>query len=391
MLNLGIDKLRALINDKRVKLTLITIFTSLFLVFFFYQRHYQDNPSYLTGDEPHYIMMTDSLVKDGDFNLKNDYELKRAGHYYTDQGLFPQLSPVDNLASSKWYPIHTVGLPLLISLPYALFGVHGVRIFMIILEFGSVVAFYLILKKYIKSQVRQRIGLGLILVCSLFWQNLGSVFPDLILITMWGSLVLLFGKKSRTSNLAFTAIYLTATLVHPKALTLMTPLFIFQVAWLVKEIGPRQYLRKYWLSIGLLLVGFLASTRYLYYNYGIFSPTQLYSNHSQLFAANPIVNLIAILTDRNKGLFLYFPLLLLAGPYLVRLSQELFGVVSRITRRTVRLSKEHFLLAGLTFGLGSLLVTLLGFEDWSGSAGPNGRTMLPFIFVFIFVVSRYVN
>src|SRR5919201_4441008 len=35
-----------------------------------------------TGDEPHYLIMTQSLLRDGDFDLRNNYEQKDYLEYY---------------------------------------------------------------------------------------------------------------------------------------------------------------------------------------------------------------------------------------------------------------------------------------------------------------------
>src|SRR5258705_8465187 len=38
--------------------------------------------SYITGDEPHYLVMTQSVANDGDFNLDNNYKLESHKEFY---------------------------------------------------------------------------------------------------------------------------------------------------------------------------------------------------------------------------------------------------------------------------------------------------------------------
>lgn len=382
-------------NFKTKLFKIIILLAAVFsvLTFFFYHKHYQLNPSYLSGDEPHYIMMTDSLLKDGDFNLKNDYELHRSDAYFPVPNLYPQLSPIVDKSSSQWYPFHTVGLPILIANPYHFFGVLGVRIWMMALQVASVILFFLVLRRYIKSKVQQYVGLGLILLCPLFWQNLGSIFPDLLLVTLWLAVILLFPDKKRISNFALIVVAASACLIHSKAIVLFAPLVILNALWLIREDGFKQWSHRYWPSIAAAVLAGFASTYFLYVHYGIFLPSQLYGKSGQLFSANPLINSIAILTDRNKGLFVYFPILLVIGPYIVRAASDIVQFVRRSWGRSKlsSLSVNHYLFAGVLLGLALLLVTLLGFDDWSGSTAPNGRNMLPFIFLTIFLVAKYVD
>ena len=124
----------------------LIIFASfLLIILVFNKRGYLNDKSFIGGDEPHYIMMVDSLVRDGDFNLKNDYTEVRSEGYYGLK-LFPHLSPViDYDKSDNWYSIHTIGLPLIMYLPYKLGGVIGARLTLIILQLATVVVFYYVL------------------------------------------------------------------------------------------------------------------------------------------------------------------------------------------------------------------------------------------------------
>jgi uncharacterized membrane protein len=137
--------------------------------------------------------------------------------------------------------------------------------------------------------------------------------------------------------------------------------------------------------------GGLAYVTFLYVNYGIFSPSQLYGGTGQLFSANPIYNVTAILTDRSKGLFVHFPLLLIAGPFIFRMVLDLWKFTNKTKWNHKNLTQNHYLVFGLVAGLIFLLTTLIGFFDWSGSTAPNGRNMLPFILIFIFIVAKYFN
>lgn len=381
-------------NLKGVCYLVAALLAVLLLAFFFSKKGYLDRPSYLSGDEPHYIMMTDSLVRDCDFNLRNDYELGRALEYYPVPGLYPHLSSVIDPAEDGWYSIHTVGLPLILYAPYKLLGLVGARVWMILLQFSAVIIFSLILKKYLALQRQRLVGVILLLICPLFWQNLGGIFPDMLIMNIWGLLILLFGRRDQSSNTAIMGLVLLGTLLHSKGLILTAPLVLFHVLWLVRDSGVMGWVKKYWVGPALLSVGALSYIYFLYRSYGVWNPAQLYSGNeggSQLFSANPSLNLIALLTDRSKGLLVHFPLLLTAGLYVFAAVSALVRTAKKVVGKKTKLVLKHYLLAGLTAGTLATLVTVLTFNDWSGSCAPNGRTVLPFVLLTIFIIASFAN
>lgn len=377
-------------KENILKLLFVFLLTILLFNFYTYKQYNKDF-SYLGGDEPHYIMMADSLVRDGEFNLKNDYEEKRSYQYYPAP-LYPHISPVFNKDSPEWYSIHTFGLPIILVLPYKLFGVEGARIWMLLLQFSSVFILFFLIKRYTKSIMRAYLGVGILLTCPLFWQNLGGIFPDLLMVTLWGIIIILFGKQNKIINIVIMGLLLLAALTHSKGLILIAPIVLFHVLWLMKKEGIELFLRKQWIAITLVIAGFLSYFYYLQTHYGVWSPSGVYGDNGQLFSANPIVNIIALLTDRSKGILVHFPLLLVVLPYFFMAIKELYLMLKKIYKKKSRnFTQEQYLLGGIGFGVLLFLITILGFNDWSGATGPNGRSVMPVIFLVIFLVVKYIN
>jgi hypothetical protein len=84
-----------------------------------------------TGDEPHYLLIANSIVLDGDIDLANDYAslertqptcncfpLEPHGHRYTSDALYPQ---------------HGLALPVLLAPALALDGLDLARLFMVLI------------------------------------------------------------------------------------------------------------------------------------------------------------------------------------------------------------------------------------------------------------------
>lgn len=75
-----------------------------------------------TGDEPHYLIMIQSVLNDGDFDLRNNYENQDYKAYYPDVIPDPHII----VTGERWYPVHAIGLPLLAAPVYAAGGRIGV-------------------------------------------------------------------------------------------------------------------------------------------------------------------------------------------------------------------------------------------------------------------------
>lgn len=89
-----------------------------------WRLHVQVGPN---GDEPHYLMVADSLLRDGDLAVETDF---KEGRY---RAFHPGPLEPDYLVRGRGgviYSLHAVGLSLLILPAYALGGYTGVALFM---------------------------------------------------------------------------------------------------------------------------------------------------------------------------------------------------------------------------------------------------------------------
>src|SRR5262245_18177004 len=83
-----------------------------------------------TGDEPHYLVAADSLVRDGDYDLSNNYVPSVYLDWYPSLNLIPQ---VQKRPDGAQFLVHTYGLSVLIAPAYWLAGARGVAYFMALL------------------------------------------------------------------------------------------------------------------------------------------------------------------------------------------------------------------------------------------------------------------
>lgn len=373
------------------KWMLLIIFVSIFVFTSLFLRGVFTNYIYSSGDEPHYLMMADSLLRDGDFNLKNQYQDSAAATRYSQEIVFPHLSPgLDFQNSNNWYSIHTIGLPIIIALPFKLFGLNGTRLFILVLQIAALPLFYMVLRKYLKKDERVLVGMLMVLCCTFFWQNLAVTMPDLVLVSMALGSILLFGKKDIWNNLLFSILIGAGVLIHTKFALAALPIYIAHNYVLLRQLGYKKLFKDMWASYLVLFIFMLGYALFLKNTYGFYSPSGLYGSNGQLFGANLATNLIAILFDRVKGLVIYYPVLLIAGPYIYFAIRDLIISSKKILKsRTV---DDSLVFAwAIAIALLLFLVTQVGFTDWSGSFAPSGRYMLLPIFLIAFLVAKYFN
>jgi hypothetical protein len=112
-----------------------------------------------TGDEPHYLIAADSLVRDGDLDLRNNYDPNVYLDWYPSPNLDRQ---VKFRADGAQFLIHTYGLSILIAPAYWLAGARGVAYFMAAL--GALLAGQVYLLAYQVTQDWRASALGALVV-----------------------------------------------------------------------------------------------------------------------------------------------------------------------------------------------------------------------------------
>jgi hypothetical protein len=95
---------------------------------------YQISPRLPTGDEPHYLIIAQSLLKDHDLKIENNHRRGDYHDYYADD-LRPDY--LQRGINGEIYSVHAPGLPVVIAPVLALFGYPGVLVFLALAKSGS--------------------------------------------------------------------------------------------------------------------------------------------------------------------------------------------------------------------------------------------------------------
>jgi hypothetical protein len=92
------------------------------------------------SDEPHYLVIVQSLLTGHDLDLKDDYDSKAYQSYYPD--VLPDRHIIE--VGTAEYPIRDLGLPFLAAIPFAIAGRTGVLVLMCFIGAALAAQLYLL-------------------------------------------------------------------------------------------------------------------------------------------------------------------------------------------------------------------------------------------------------
>lgn len=324
----------------------ITAFT-----FFVFVGRFLPGPAGPQGDEPHYLLIAESLLVDGDVDLANQFET-RAFSKFTGANLDPHTAP--RSPKGRMYAIHTPGLSVLAAPGYAVAGYAGAR---------AVVSLLLALA----------VGLLFITARSLFGAPAASV---VFLIATFASPLPIYANALFPDSVAAfpVAASMACLAISHRGLLGLTSVSVALLPWLHPRFVPLAFLlalavslREGWAagravamftpliaSLGLLLLHFQS----------LFGEASLSAAYGPGFASDVSPLRVpwgasALLLDRQFGLLLFSPVLLAAIPGLIALWER------------------HRLAASLaTTAILGLLATGGAFSMWWGGASAPARFLI---------------
>ena len=126
------------VSDRRAAVLLALVAVAVFLSIDPYHRAVQPTQS----DEPHYLIITQSLQLDGDLDLANDYAGDRYRSFY--DGRLPDVHAIG--VGPHLYPIHDLGLPVAAVPFFAIANRLGVMVLVSLVAAALVGQLYLLLR-----------------------------------------------------------------------------------------------------------------------------------------------------------------------------------------------------------------------------------------------------
>jgi hypothetical protein len=304
------------------------------------------------GDEPHYLMVAESLLRDGDLSLERDYADGRYTLFH-DAPLDPHYRVRGR--GGAILSLHAVGLSILILPAWAVGGYAGVTVFMALL--AALVA--LEVREWVR-ELTSRDGLAE----AAGWVAALSPplvhYAGLVFTEVPAALLLSFGlRRGRDTALGrggAMAVGLAAAAL-PWLNVRYAPLAVIVVAhalWRNPRLRVVQAALAAPVASGLGLLVFHQAV------YGFWDPRRVYGRRPELALSTLGEGLPGLLLDQEFGLLVYAPVLALALPGFLFL-----------WRRDRRLA------AAASIAVAAVILTAGTWHMWRGGFNPPGRFLVP--------------
>lgn len=321
---------------------------------------------HLSGDEPHYLMVTQSLVEDGDFNLENNIKDKT---YY-------KYLPVDidfhgDIHQKKYLSYHMPGLSFVLIPFYALFNLLGglippalfFRLAASVINAFFALALFTILK--IQFPREKITGIWLLFIClyPLIFHS-PHLYPELPAAALvMGAFIFAFG---RNKHYILSGLFLSLVAwFHVKYYPVLFILAIFIIIQIIKE---KRFIQTLWFFLfPLLNLGFLLL--FLKTLYSTFNPADIFPGQDY-FAAPLILRIkvfLAYFFDQRDGLLFYSPLFFLL----------FLGLKKRIKNQNI------LLWIGISYPI------LHAFTTVRGAYSPAGRPLMFVSWIFMILIAHF--
>jgi hypothetical protein len=269
-----------------------------------------------SGDEPHYLLMTETLIKYHSLDIMRAYE---HGDYWS---FYPAiLDPQIVWANGRMLPIHQIGASVLWLIPFWLFGRLGAVWFM------SAVCVLIVLNMYwfllaakICQPIAHDVGLMLALASPL------CIYAHMVFVEPIGAFVCIYVMRKFIECDTSLPVWLLSSIllgllpwVNVRFILIEAPLF-FMMLWQLSrryhQRNMRYYLAciTYILPIALLTLGLEA---FSWWFTGSLNPVlaQSVDHNGNIFVLSPFAPFFGLFFDQAYGLLICFPCsaLLLTG------------------------------------------------------------------------------
>jgi hypothetical protein len=277
---------------------------------------WQVSPRLPVGDEPHYLVIAQSLLKDGDLQIANNHT---RGDYreYFDAPLQPHYLALGK--NGQIYSVHAPGLAVIVAPVFALFGYPGVLAFLaLVSSIGSAMAWraaFLVTEDAGASWF----GWAAVSLSVPFLFQAFTVYPDGFGATVVMAAVLLALRAEALSTRALVAASLALAVLpwlHSRFAVTAAALGLIIV---VRQLGRPDRLSRVAAFAVLPVLGASAWFAFFYVIYGTPNPTAPYGGYTQSAVANVPRGLTGLLIDQQFGILVNAPVYLCVVAGLVAL------------------------------------------------------------------------
>jgi hypothetical protein len=316
-----------------------------------------------SGDEPHYLVIAQSLWRDGDLKIENNHARGDYREYYTEE-LEPHY--LTRGADGEIYSIHPIGISVILAPVYALAGYRGAVWFLIALGALATTIAWRWTVATLNAPGAATFAWASIALSAPFMFNTFTVYPEIaaafavmiaFAITQQSSVVQSGLGRWIAAGVAIASLPWLSTKYAPMSAALLL-VVIFR---LIGKKEPAIFLRKskVWAVGGIYAISLAAWFAFFYATWGTPLPMAPYGSLVQTTPLNLRFGAPGLFFDQEYGLVAYAPVYILAATGLYQL-----------WRAGGDLRRQAF---EITFIFAALLLMVGAFGIWWGGTSAPAR------------------
>ena len=340
-----------------------------FVTSYVYVQLFANPPS---GDEPHFLVISQTLLKYHSLNVMLDYQ-------HGDYHLFYPIAIAPHVAysaSGQLLPLHSIGAPILWLIPYYFLGRLGAVFFISCVSVLTIVNIYkFLLIMRVSQKYSFMVSFAYAVASPLY------IYSHLTFIEPIGAFICIyvvrkiFQDEIKVSDLVISSVLLgILPWVHIRFAFFEIVLF-FALLYKIYAQNKGKDMKYYLYYILPVTILFILFEIYNYKVWGSLNPTinEVNDIHggSKPFVVAPFNGILGVFFDQEYGLFVNFPIFILLLP----------GVVLATRRKFL-----SYNLLMLTLSIPYILL-VTSFKAWSGGWGPPARFILVLLPLYSFYLA----
>jgi hypothetical protein len=262
----------------------------------------------LTGDEPHYLVITSGLARHGTLEQSAPYAEEFKTRELYKAGLGGETHAVTG--PNGMYNKHGIGLPLLLVIPFLLGGALGAKVFMIFVGAGVVVVSWKIASIFIPDDKARLIAVLATCIGLPLIPASNQIYPDIPggFISLIGVYWFITAEKKRPFFLCLLFAILLAFLpwLHVR-FSATCLVLIVAIVWKINRGGTGS--SRIPLSVSMLLLLLLSFSGLAAYNLYAFSNACGPFTATLEISKTSMMVLLGLFLDQNQGFLLQNPMM----------------------------------------------------------------------------------
>ncbi|MEP7307132.1 MAG: hypothetical protein ABJA98_16590 [Acidobacteriota bacterium] len=290
------------------------------------------SPHLPAGDEPHYLVITQSLLRDGDLKVENNYLRREYREFYAGDLQPHYLRRGQN---QEIYSVHAPGLPAVVAPVFALFGYPGVIVFLSLVSAAATALTWTAVWRITRDAAASWFGWSAVALSAPFFFQAFTMYPDAPggALLMVAVLALTADEEPSTAQLlACGAALALMPWLHTRFAILAS---MAGAALAFRLITAERALHRMSLLLAIPVVSALAWFAFFYLVYGTVDPAAPYNGYTQTSVTNLGRGVPGLLIDQQFGLLPNAPVYFCAALGLLplvrrsrRLAAELIAIAA---------------------------------------------------------------